>query len=67
MYVGRLARNKRVDRLIDAFARLATHDRALELRIVGNDWEDLLVGLKVQAKQLGVEQNVTFTAQAGGA
>ena len=61
VYVGRLARNKRVDRLIDAFARLATHDRALELRIVGNDWEDLLVGLKVQAKQLGVEQNVTFT------
>jgi alpha-1,3-mannosyltransferase len=61
VYVGRLARNKRVDLLIDAFARLAGRDRALQLRIVGHDWEDLLVGLKVQAKRLGVEQNVTFT------
>lgn len=58
--LGRLARQKGHDLLIDAFAKvLVTHPRA-ELLIAGHDDEGLRGELRARAERLGVEGSVSF-------
>ncbi len=61
LFVGRISRNKRVDRLLAALARLReSHPRA-RLVVAGPDWEGLGQGLEQQARALGVSDAVSFT------
>lgn len=61
IFVGRLSRNKRVDRLLDVFSRVREMKPAVTLKIIGPDWEGLQAGLEARAKQLGLGRSVTFT------
>lgn len=61
LFVGRLSKNKRVDLLLAALARLRTWRPQARLTVVGPDWEGLLAGLRHQAAELGVADAVTFT------
>lgn len=55
--VGRISRNKRVDRLIALLPHLPEQVR---LAIIGPDWEGLGHGLATFAARLGVAQRVVF-------
>lgn len=55
--VGRLSRNKRVERLIALLPHLPP---AVRLALVGPDWEGLGAGLASQAERLGVADRVVF-------
>jgi alpha-1,3-mannosyltransferase len=57
LFVGRLARNKRVDRLLRAFART----REARLRVVGEDWQGAIAGWRGRGGVLGIGDRVTFT------
>lgn len=59
LHIGRLVKWKRVDLLIDAFARLTKSYPDAELLIVGDGPE--LVNLKQQAANLHLEDSVRFT------
>lgn len=59
LHIGRLVKWKRVDLLIDAFARLTKNYPDAELLIVGDGPE--LVNLKQQAANLHLEDSVRFT------
>lgn len=61
VYVGRISRNKRVDRLLEALAVLRTFRPEARLVIVGPDWEGLMGGLQEQAAAMGLTGAVTFT------
>ena len=70
LYIGRIAGNKRIDLLIEALARLAPHEPALQLLIVGNLVGDpatsaIHAQLLAQARDLGVADRVTFTGKVG--
>ncbi|MFH1234464.1 MAG: glycosyltransferase family 4 protein [Candidatus Diapherotrites archaeon] len=58
-FVGRLSKNKRVDLLIEAFAK-AFKGKKAKLYIAGNDFEGLLPGLKAQAEKEGISKQVFF-------
>ncbi|MBW8191450.1 WecB/TagA/CpsF family glycosyltransferase [Neiella marina] len=40
IFIGRFSDNKRIDKLIDLFARLVQLDKRYRLSIVGRDWDD---------------------------
>jgi alpha-1,3-mannosyltransferase len=58
--VGRLAPNKRVDRLLRAFATVSERVPTASLTIIGGQNEGLLGELRSLAAQLGVEDKVEF-------
>lgn len=65
--VGRLSKNKRVEHVIDAFTIAHAQDSALELHIIGEDWEGLESSLKERASKKGISTSVIFhgkTSQA---
>lgn len=55
--VGRISRNKRLDRLIATLAHLPADVR---LVVLGPDWEGLRAGLAAQAERLGVAARLCF-------
>jgi len=60
VFVGRLARNKRVELLITTLAELKKLDGRYTLDVVGPDFESLLPALRDRASSLGVESSVRF-------
>lgn len=58
LYVGRLVAEKKVDLLIDAFARLDVERLGLRLVIIGDGPER--VSLELRASMLGVSESVDF-------
>lgn len=61
LFLGRISKNKRIDRLIEAFARLRDSRPAARLLIIGPDWEGLGPGLRQMAEGLGLGDSVEFT------
>lgn len=61
VFVGRLSRNKRVDRLLKTLARARETNPGINLTVIGPDWEGLGGGLKKQAAELGFGDAVRFT------
>lgn len=61
LFVGRISLNKRVDRLLEALARVRESHPDAELIVAGPDWEGLQQGLEQQAAELGITDAVTFT------
>jgi len=61
LFIGRLSRNKRVDRLLGALATLRVKRPGARLVVVGPDWEGLGAGLERQAAGLGLGEAVSFT------
>ncbi|MBI4507125.1 MAG: glycosyltransferase family 4 protein [Chloroflexi bacterium] len=55
--VGRISRNKRLDRLIATLAHLPADVR---LAVLGPDWEGLAAGLAAQAQRLGVADRLAL-------
>jgi len=60
VYVGRISKNKRVDRLLDAFSQIREVKPGARLTIIGPDWEGLQAGLKERAARLGLGSSVIF-------
>ncbi len=60
VFVGRISRNKRIDRLLNVFAIIRGRRPRARLVIVGPDWEGLGEDLEMQAESLGVRGSVTF-------
>ncbi|MEI6970269.1 MAG: glycosyltransferase family 4 protein [bacterium] len=58
LYVGRLTRYKRVDTLIEAFARIAGPIRGCTLKIVGKGYER--EKLQADASRLGLDGRIVF-------
>lgn len=63
LYVGRLSRNKRVERLLEVFSSLRALIPDFRLYIVGGDFEGLLPGLRTRARELGLEGRVEFVGE----
>jgi alpha-1,3-mannosyltransferase len=61
VFVGRISKNKRVDRLLDVFSRVRDMRPHAQLKIIGPDWEDLQKGLEEHAEKIGLGRSVTFT------
>ena len=59
IYVGRVAKEKNLDFLLRVFARVAAQDQRVEMLLVGGG--PSLEDLKKLAKQLGIEEKITFT------
>lgn len=57
--VGRIAKEKSFDKLIDTLPKLLEKDKNIKMLIVGNGPE--LENLKKQAKELNLEKNIIFT------
>ncbi len=60
LFVGRISRNKRVEKLIDVFIHVLKENPAAKLFIVGGDWEGLMDGLKEKISKNGVGENIFF-------
>ncbi len=60
VFVGRISKNKRVDRLLEILARLRAERPGVTLTVIGPDWEGLQPGLQEQAAALGISEAVTF-------
>lgn len=60
LYVGRISRNKRIDKLIEAIAILKKDIPDVKLYVIGEDWEGILENLKDLAKKRNAENNVIF-------
>lgn len=67
LYAGRLSKNKRIDLLLEAFARVVQKSPNAKLVIAGVDWENLQRELKLQAKELGISKNVSFLGEVNRA
>lgn len=63
VFVGRLSKNKRIDRLLDIFRLVLKQRPETQLLIVGPDWEGLREGLEQQAQRLGISDSVTFSGE----
>jgi glycosyltransferase involved in cell wall biosynthesis len=61
LFVGRVSRQKGLDLLIPAFARIAVERPELRLVIAGPDWEGQGAPLRALARDLGLERRVLFT------
>jgi len=59
VYLGRLSREKRIDRLLKAWASLRGHHLEWKLRIVGDGLER--ASLQKMAAELGIEKTVQWT------
>jgi glycosyltransferase involved in cell wall biosynthesis len=60
LFVGRVSRQKGLDLLIPAFARIAANHPELRLVIAGPDWEGQGPPLRTLARELGLERRVIF-------
>lgn len=63
LFVGRLSKNKRIDRLLDALGQLREIRPEAKLLIVGPDWEGLQAGLEQRTRDLGLDDAVTFSGK----
>lgn len=61
VFIGRISKNKRVDRLLDTLALVREQRPGVSLIVVGPDWEGLRAGLEQQALALGLSDAVEFT------
>lgn len=61
VFVGRLSRNKRVDRLLGVLAAIGDRRPEAHLVVVGPDWEGLGADLERAAADLGVADRTRFT------
>jgi alpha-1,3-mannosyltransferase len=61
--LGRLARNKRIDRLIRFMPEVLKNDPGYRLAVVGSDFENLSGGLKSLARELKCEHAVEFVGE----
>lgn len=61
VFIGRISKNKRVDRLLEMLAVLRQQRPDATLTVIGPDWEGLQAGLESQAAALGVGDAVRFT------
>ena len=61
VFIGRISKNKRVDRMLDTLALVRQQGPGVSLIIVGPDWEGLRPGLERQAQDLGLSDAVNFT------
>ncbi|MFH0970333.1 MAG: glycosyltransferase family 4 protein [Candidatus Diapherotrites archaeon] len=60
LFLGRLSRNKRVDRLIDAFVEYSAHDPKAKLLIAGQDWEGIQKELEERVLRKGGMGKIIF-------
>lgn len=60
LYVGRISKNKRIDRLIETVALLKKRVPEVKLKIAGEDWEGIQKELEKLAEKRGVNENVEF-------
>jgi len=60
LFLGRLSKNKRVDRLIDAFAEYSQTNMKAKLLIAGQDWEGIQHELEARARQKGGDGKILF-------
>lgn len=60
LFVGRLSKNKRIDRLIEIVALMKDEGPGIKLSVVGEDWEGIQKNLEELAVRKGVEDNVNF-------
>lgn len=63
IFIGRISKNKRIDRLIKVIARVREKNTKATLTIVGPDWEGLKDGLEKTAEELGISSAVSFTGE----
>ncbi|MCL5111005.1 MAG: glycosyltransferase family 4 protein [Chloroflexi bacterium] len=63
VYVGRTDANKRIDRLIEATARLTRSRPGVRLALVGPDWLGEWPRLRQLAAELGIGDKVDFVGQ----
>ncbi|MHB8793699.1 MAG: glycosyltransferase family 4 protein [Thermoleophilia bacterium] len=61
VFIGRISKNKRVDRLLEMLAVLRQQRPDATLTVIGPDWEGLQAGLEAQAGGLGLGEAVSFT------
>ncbi|UCC91434.1 MAG: glycosyltransferase family 4 protein [Candidatus Aenigmatarchaeota archaeon] len=64
IYIGRISKNKRVDRLIDVVKFLAKKEPKTKLYIIGGDREGLKGSLESQVVSKGVKRNIEFLGEA---
>ncbi len=64
IYVGRISKNKRVDRLIDVVKILARREPRTKLYIIGKDWEGLTASLEKRIISEGISKNIEFFGEA---
>lgn len=60
VFVGRLSKNKHVEKLLDAFVFVHAQNPRARLHIAGEDWEGLQPSLEAHAQKLGLEKAVVF-------
>ena len=60
LFVGRISRNKRIDRMIETVYFLKEKVPGVRLYVLGEDWEGLLRDLKKTVRDRGLEENVFF-------
>lgn len=65
LFVGRISKNKRIDRLIEITSILQKSIPDIKLKIVGEDWEGLQTGIEELALKRGVGDNVEFLGKSG--
>ena len=65
-FLGRLTAKKRLDLLVDGFARVATSDPALHLVIAGPDTEGIGSNVRSQIELLGIGERVSFLGVVTG-
>jgi len=61
VFIGRISKNKRVDRLVTMLAQLHRQRPEATLTVIGPDWEGLQGDIAQQAAAQGVERAVNFT------
>jgi len=61
VFIGRISKNKRVDRLIDMMYLLRRNRPDATLTVIGPDWEGLQAKLEARARDLGLGSVVRFT------
>ena len=59
VFLGRLSHQKRVDRILHAWAKLTSHHETWQLRIVGDG--ELRASLQALATELGIEKSVIWS------
>jgi len=63
LFVGRISKNKRVDKLIDVFSLVIEENSNAKLFIVGEDWEGLVEKMKDKIILNKLDKNIFFTGK----
>jgi len=63
IYIGRISKNKRADRLIETMSYLKGKVPEAKLYIIGKDWEGLKGKLENNVKKAGLNSHVFFTGE----